>query len=71
METKRAFALGKAIKTKTGQSVCIEQSIWSHDDNVKRSYYKLIWFKSYDDCDIQSFKTFQELLDFAKEKWNV
>jgi hypothetical protein len=71
MDTERAFKVTKAIKTKIGQSVCIEQAVWFYDDEVKRSYYKLIWFKSYGECDIQSFKTFQELLDFAKEKWNV
>jgi hypothetical protein len=71
MDTKQAFKVTKSIKTKTGQSACIEQAIWFHDDNVKRSYYKLIWFTSHNDCDVESFKTFQELTDFAKEKWNV
>jgi hypothetical protein len=73
MDTRKAFNLAKAITAKTGQSACVEQKVWHHEDSPgeMRTYYELIWFRTHDECDMQSFANFREVLKFAKEKWNV
>ena len=71
MDTRKVLKLTKAITAKTGNSSCIEQVLWSHDDGTCRSFYKFVWFTSPVDCDLQTFKTFQGLSDFIKEKWDV
>ena len=71
MDTRKSLSLAKSITSKTGHSTCIEHIVWYHEDGVKQKYYKLIWFKEFDDCEIERFKTFQSLITFAKEKWDV
>jgi hypothetical protein len=71
MDTKRTFSLARRIKDKIGQSVCVEQSVWVQDDGRKRSYYKLIWFVNPVDCEIKQFNTYNELAQWAEEKFHV
>jgi len=72
MKNSDAVKLAKAISKVTEFPTAIEHKIWCFNPlDRSKSEYKVIWFWTNADCEIESFSTWKQLLTFCKEKWNV
>jgi hypothetical protein len=71
MKNSDAVKLASKIHVVTKQAASIEHKVWSFSNMEKRAEYKVIWFTTASDCNIETFGSWKELLNFCKEKWNV
>lgn len=67
MDSKRVIQLTNKVRDAIDNAVLISQKVWCYKQGTNEVSYHIAWFDKIDECHVEDFKSFKELVDFANE----